>query len=663
MEAQNDWVNSKKMDEYEVIEQIGRGAFGSAFLVLHKDEQMKYVLKKFRLTKHTDKFKRMAIQEMDLITKLNNPYIVEYKDSWMDEDCCMCVVSSYCEGGDMAQLIRKARGAFPEERVCKWMVQMLLGIDYLHSKRVLHRDLKCSNIFLTRAGNIRLGDFGLAKLLGTDDHASSVVGTPNYMCPELVEDVPYGYKSDIWSLGCCMFEIAAHQPAFSALDMASLMSKINRCATPPLPIVYSPNLKQIIKSMLRKKPEHRPTAAELLRHPHLQPYLLRCQTTPPVYLPVKSPNSKDKTTKPSPTKSKGRGDSKDMDVRALKLPGNLDLYEKAGSLLQSNNRQSCDRSSTSGTSDENLETKRVDPISCWRQVCDDASASLRCGSTTFGKVNNSEREEELVNSTMLNNASADKGQQDEPVIQQFQQWVSIGAGTEMNLLELDNEQEIRMVVGLGAVSEEVKPGSNQDIPLSNQEQDIAMAVEAVGEEVQVSNQQNTRSGSPLIDGNPLSSGQAVEDEIDTPNSDLHVLGKDDASTQQQSGNSIFSEIYCLLPAKSEAGAEIEKKHSDSIKSQKGDDHAVVDQTPDISSLTALTDMVREVKNVFEIPGQQRADALESLLELCARLLKEDKVDELSGVLRPFGEEVVSSRETAILLTKSLMAAHKASKAT
>ncbi|KAJ9543764.1 hypothetical protein OSB04_023471 [Centaurea solstitialis] len=597
MEAENGDGKSK-MEDYEVIEQIGRGAFGAAFLVLHKIEKKSifrvlnasliweflYVMKKIRLNKQTEKFKRTAHQEMDLIARLNHPYVVEYKDAWVDK-VGICIVTAYCEGGDIAGLVRKARGAyFPEEKLCKWLTQLLLALDYLHTNRVLHRDLKCSNIFLTKENDIRLGDFGLAKLLNSEDLASSVVGTPNYMCPELLADIPYGYKSDIWSLGCCMFEICAHQQPFRAPDMSGLINKINRSSISPLPIVYSSTLKQMIKTMLRKSPEHRPTAAELLRHPHLQPYLLKCHNPSSVFLPVKPPNSpKDKISKKnSPMKPNDGKDARERDVQVVKQKVQVTMHDENGDLPV----RSLHNNPIFAISEEtNLETKRVDPTSYFND-----SGDTSCETTTVCNGDGPENSDSLAQKVSTKSSSLDlsNGEQEE---------------TSPQIVEKVDE---------GNLGNMVKDDDN-----NNNNNHVEITSNAGFSE----------------------KGESVDEEnISTRTAICEVDTEQPRTVEPKPVEPVDQE-----PAPAQPSKETEKGAPP------------VDE-PLAVKLDPPSDP--NCKGEWLNPTQQRADALESLLELCARLLKQEKLDELAAVLKPFGEETVSSRETAIWLTKSLMGAQK-----
>ncbi|KAL0719736.1 hypothetical protein Bca4012_069060 [Brassica carinata] len=513
-------------DNYHVVEQVRRGKSTSDFVVLHRIEDTKYAMKKVCLAKHTDKLKQIACQEMKMLSKLKNPYIVEYEDSWIDEDNNACIFTAYCEGGNMANAIKKARGKlFPEERIFKWLAQLLLAVNYLHSNRVLHMDLTCSNIFLPKHDHVQLGNYGLAKLINPEKPASLVPGIANSMCPEVLEDEPYGYKSDIWSLGCCMYEITSHQPAFKAQDKAGLINKINRSLMSPLPIVYSSTLKQMIKLMLRKKPEHRPTACELLRNPCLQPYLLKCQNLSPMYLPVFPINSpKDKARRSSlPGKFVKEREEREKSEVSRSLENLYPFWTKA----ETGSSSSSQPASSTNETDDKPETKRIDPS------CD----TLKVSEPTTEK----------------------QKEENDDVPKEWENMISSG---ESQLLDVDVEivsaQEGLCFTQEGAEAQEAVPEPKDQIKLS----------EVVAE-----------SGSV-----------EVVEEAKTVKLTASEM------------SSVLSKLTKLGPPQS----------------------------------------------------KERADALECLLEKCAGLVKQEKYEELAGLLTPFGEDGVSARDTAIWFAKTLL---------
>ncbi|XP_077214673.1 serine/threonine-protein kinase Nek6-like [Tasmannia lanceolata] len=706
MESRKEEMRSK-MEEYEVIEQIGRGAFGAAILVLHKTEKKKYVLKKIRLAKQTEKLKRTAHQEMALIAKLRNPYIVEYKDAWVEKGSFVCIVTNYCEGGDIAEMIKKARGGFfPEEKLCKWLTQLLLAVDYLHSNRVLHRDLKCSNIFLTKDNDIRLGDFGLAKLLNTDDLANSIVGTPNYMCPELLADIPYGYKSDIWSLGCCMFEIAAHRPAFRAPDMAGLVSKINRSSISPLPTIYSSMLKRLIKSMLRKNPEHRPTASELLRNPHLQPYLAGCCNPSPFLLPIK--NAKNSPEKPTRTRSSGQSDDdKDNSSSEARVDAQVEsgstapITENAGRNPSSpflpiknakispekptRSRSNGDKGNSrrGARQDAQLESEIIVPIKVNADV--EPQSVLANNISALSAPSTDDEENKMVDptSSLQQVKDPDVGLKGEVV----------DGGSVIH----DRDEGGKPNNGQHEEATDSEPPSGlTQIVLENNEKEgptLSLKCSQQLEEADVERKCAKLYAPPIIDGagaeganpsyqeraisppNPI--GSFLQNMLSLTMPTMHaedkgVVNFPTPNCTHQRGitnmDAICGPTDCMSSTRTLAflcGAEMgsSKRANFSCYQQRirTDVDEIAGPTEDTSSVSTLTvlhgdDTHADWDNLSCF--QQRADALESLLELCARLLQQERLEELAGVLRPFGEETVSSRETAIWLTKSLMSTHK-----
>lgn len=260
------------MENYLFVRVVGKGSYGEVNLVRHKSDRKQYVIKKLNLRTSSRRERRAAEQEAKLLSQLKHPNIVTYRESWEGEDCQLYIVMGFCEGGDLYHRLKQQKGELlPERQVVEWFVQIAMALQYLHEKHILHRDLKTQNIFLTKTNIIKVGDLGIARVLeNQNDMASTLIGTPYYMSPELFSNKPYNYKSDVWALGCCVYEMATLKHAFNAKDMNSLVYRIVEGRLPQMPSKYDPQLGELIKRMLCKKPEDRPDVKHILRQPYIK---------------------------------------------------------------------------------------------------------------------------------------------------------------------------------------------------------------------------------------------------------------------------------------------------------------------------------------------------------------------------------------------------------
>ncbi|KAF3941691.1 Myosin-IIIB [Dactylella cylindrospora] len=293
-------------EEYEVLELIGRGSFGQIHKVRRIRDGLILARKEISYNRMSAKEKEQLTAEFSILSKLQHPNIVRYYNREHNKaDQSLYIYMEYCGGGDLSTQIKRCKSTsslVPEHVVWSIFTQLVLALYKCHNgadpptleemeegwdkkkklvtqvvatalsgakasgrEVVVHRDLKPENVFLDHETCVKLGDFGLSRILASDQHmATTYVGTPYYMSPEIVCDLPYTSKSDIWSLGCVIYELCALSPPFDAKSLPALCQKIQAGRYPSIPSSYSPELRRVIDSCLKTNPSDRPDTSKLL---------------------------------------------------------------------------------------------------------------------------------------------------------------------------------------------------------------------------------------------------------------------------------------------------------------------------------------------------------------------------------------------------------------
>ncbi|KZW01789.1 Pkinase-domain-containing protein [Exidia glandulosa HHB12029] len=288
-------ASNNPLDNYESLEVIGTGSFGTIRKVRRKSDGQIFARKELNFERMTERDRKQIVAEVNILKDLDHEHIVRYHDRFVDRDNgILYIVMEYCGGGDLAAIIQRCRREgtmLPEDTIWAYFLQIVIALHQCHHPglrvhtgttpppasasddrraQVLHRDIKPENVFLNGDNVVKLGDFGLSKQLAGAGLASTYVGTPYYMSPEVMQEKPYDSKSDIWSLGCLLYELCALNPPFhEARTHNELAHFIRNGRIPPLPRAYSSALAQVIKAMLNVNPAMRPSAQQLLQHERL----------------------------------------------------------------------------------------------------------------------------------------------------------------------------------------------------------------------------------------------------------------------------------------------------------------------------------------------------------------------------------------------------------
>ena len=259
---------------YLIQNMIGKGSYGSVYKVVNTINGRMYALKKIKTDGVQHYEKTSIINELRILSAHKCPFIIKFKTCFY-ENGHIHLITEYASKGDLSVLIKRNlfyKIQFKEHVLWNYFLQMCVAISYLHSLKVIHRDIKPSNIFVDSDDNIKLGDFGIIKLMKSFMmYGQTQIGTPLYMCPEMYKRERYDTKVDSWSLGCILFELMTLKPPFTANNMVELKNKIFKAQYDSLKTrAYSILLKDVLAKLLIVYPRQRVSLFQILQKPGVQ---------------------------------------------------------------------------------------------------------------------------------------------------------------------------------------------------------------------------------------------------------------------------------------------------------------------------------------------------------------------------------------------------------